>query len=404
MALITEIPDELIIFVLEYLDDGEGILNMGQVKRKYYGPSTDDKVWKRHCEDMYRLMRLEEEEKASRNYIDDYRKQLHYDQTVQTLLKKSVDSDKVERYNSIIKICLMGARARMELNRVGDTYKELAKDCLKTIMHLRSLDRLRNSDRPLDFLKALDGFYWDTQPEFYVESKCRDLAEIFRKDYGKDLSLRSTIREFSKFLTTHGIIQPRTTRPSQHIGELEIKGCGLGARNFLSGVFSKECKSHCNVIISAFIYTMILCEVYPFVKTQVMIALNGQEEQEQVYVQFEQEDELFLASMNSEGSITQPGNKALRPLTMQDILHKLITPAIDQIGDSMFTPHNAVPGRSLGLRISKELLERRELKNLQVPIDFVKNCPWELELISHMFPNLSINPNLISDSKDHYFS
>lgn len=404
MALITEIPDELIIFVLEYLDDGEGILNMGQVKRKYYGPSTDDKVWKRHCEDMYRLMWLEEEEKASRNYIDDYRKQLHYDQTVLTLLKKSLDCDKVERYNSIIKICLLGARARMELNRVDETYKELAADCLKAIMHLRSLDRLTKSADPLDFLMALDGFCWDTQPEFYVQSKCRDLAESFRKDCGKELSLHSAIREFSKFLTTRGVIQPRTSRPIQHIGELEIKGSGLGARHFLSGVFSEDCKAHCNIIISAFIYTMIFCEVYSSAKPQVMIALNGQEGQEQVYVQLELEDKLFLVSMNSEGSITQPGNKALRPLTMQDILNKVVTPAIDQIGDSMFTPHNAVPGRSLGLRISKELLQASDLKNLQVPIDFIKNSPWELELINHMFPKLNLSPKLITDSKLHYLS
>lgn len=404
MALITDIPDELIILVLEYLDDGEGILNMGQVKRKYYGPSTDDKVWKRHCEDMYRVMWLEEEEKASRNYIDDYRKQLHYDQTVQALLKKGVKCDKVERYNSIIKIGLLGARARMELDRANDVCEELVTDCLKTIMHLRSLDRLLRSVEPLGFLKALDGFYWDTQKEFDAESKCKDLAESFKKDCAKDLPLRTVVREFSKFLTTNGILQARTTRPNQHIGELEIKGSGLGARHFLSGVFSKDCKSHCNTIISALIYTMIFGEIYPSTKMHVMLALNGQEEQEQVYVQLELEEELVLASMNSEGSISQPGNKTLRPLTMQDVLNKIITPAIDQIGDSMFTPHSAVPGRSLGLRISKELLENSDLKNLQIPIDFIKNSPWELELINHKFPQLKTNPTLIADSKSSYLS
>ncbi|KAA8914963.1 hypothetical protein TRICI_002770 [Trichomonascus ciferrii] len=404
MSLITDIPDELIIFVLEYLDEGKAILNMGQVKRKYYGPSTDDKVWKRHCEDMYRIMWLEEEEKASRNYIDDYRKQLHYDRTVQTLLKRGVSCDKVERYNSIIKIGLLGARARMELNRVDEDCKGLATDCLKTIMHLRSLDKLLRSVEPLDFLKGLDGFYWDTQPEFYAESKCKELAEGFKKDCEKGLSLLNVVRKFSKFLTTQGVLQARTTRPNQHIGELEIKGSGLGARHFLSGVFSKDSKSHCNAIINAFIYTMTFRELYPSTKMQVMLGLNGQEEREQVYVQFELEEQLLLVSINTEGAITQPGNKALRPLTMQDVLNKVITPAIDQIGDSMFTPHNAIPGRSLGLRISKELLAESDLKNLQIPIDFIKNSPWELDLINHKFPDLSINPKLISDSKLHYIS
>lgn len=376
MAFITNLPDELVIYILEYLDNGEEILDMCQVKRQYYGPSTDDRVWKRHCEEFYDEIGLSDIERAGKDYIDDYKKQLKIDNLVKDLIKKTNVSTYHEQ---VVKIGKLGARARVELNKNNTEYPELVNDCLKAISHLRAIGKLCEATDPFDVLKTLDwGFYWDSGYDNQsVETVCKNVAKEFIKEQHDENNITSNIREFSKFLTKKGILPSAETNSVQHIGELEIKNSGLGARNFLSGIFSPDVAC-CNEIICAYIYTMIFKQLCPDITTSVVIGIT----RGKVFVKLNE----LLVDIASEGAIKSAQNDMMevRPLTKHDLINKVITPGIDMIGDSIFTQHCAVAGRSFGLRIAKQLLQYGDLKDLKIPDEFA--TPWDLELINWWYP------------------